>query len=97
MRADLFFNVIQLLVTLAGNKAIRNHDSVDLIKVGDHLPKGHAVLVVRALDDHTLYVSRQQTQLDDQGNLNQRRSIKVGAYLANDHSKLLELGAALQE
>jgi hypothetical protein len=38
MWTDLIFNSIQLLVTMADSEALCDHNDIDLVEVGDHLP-----------------------------------------------------------
>lgn len=42
----MLFNAVQLIVAPTGGKALRDHDIINLIEVGDHLPKGHATPMV---------------------------------------------------
>jgi hypothetical protein len=49
MGADLLFDNVQLLVTPAGGVSLGDYIGTNLIKMGDHLPKGQTASLTNAL------------------------------------------------
>lgn len=58
MGTDLIFNSIQLLITPTGGEAFHDHDCINLVEVGDHLPQNHAAPMKDAFGYDALHVAR---------------------------------------